>query len=420
MQIEKSTLTSGLTVLTANMPHLASAAIGLWVGVGARRETFSQSGISHMLEHMAFKGTARRSARQIAEEIEAVGGHLNAFTGREQTAYYSRVLTNDIPLALDILSDILTEPSFIQEEMERERQVIIQEIGQTQDTPDDLVFEMLQQTAYPDQAMGRSILGTIDHVSKHSKSDVSSYMADFYRAPNMTLVAAGGVDHKNILELAQQYLTKLNPKPVEIAADPAGRFVSGDCRIDRELEQFHLAIAFPAASFRDPDYYAQQVYSTILGGGMASRLFQEIRETRGLAYSVFSFLSPLTDGGMMGVYVGTAADKASQLMPVIASEMEKLTHDVKDSEVERAKAQLRAGLLMGIERPSTVIEQMGRQWLTHGRTVPIKETLEKLAAIDTKAISQVASRFMKTPPAISALGPHQDLTPAAKIASYFG
>jgi len=418
MKVETSLLENGLAVLTVPMPELGSAALGVWVDVGARHETAALNGVSHMLEHMAFKGTARRSARQIAEEIEAVGGHLNAFTSREQTAYYARVLKDDVPLAADILADILTRSAFYPDELERERQVIIQEIGQAQDTPDDLIFDMLQEATYVDQPMGRPILGSADNVARLTRDEIAGYMADHYRAPAMAVVAAGAIDHEQVYRLAQEHFATLGPRGNGRAE--AARFTAGDRRDDQDLEQVHLAMAFDGVGYDHPDYYAAQVYATVLGGGMSSRLFQEIREVRGLAYSVFAYASPNADGGTIGLYAGTSERDAGDLVPVIAQEMAKLVVDATEEEVARARAQLRAGFLMGLESPSAVIETLGRQWLIHGRSLPTEEVLAGLAGVDAAAVRRFAEATMRSRPAVAALGPHGAIESPARIAARFG
>ncbi len=418
MAIEQTILANGFAVLSAPMPGLASAAIGVWVDVGARHETAELNGVCHLLEHMAFKGTTNRSARDIAEAIEAVGGHLNAFTSRDQTAYYARVLADDVPLAVDVLADILTRSAFAPDELERERQVILQEIGQAQDTPDDLVFDMLQEASYPDQPMGRPILGTPERVSAIDRATLAAHMSDHYRGPAMALVGAGAVDHRALVALAERHFGGLGER---IAPPPqAARFQPGDWRDDTDLEQVHLALAFEGVGFDDPDYYIAQVYSTVLGGGSASRLFQEIRETRGLAYSVFAYASPASDSGTIGVYAGTSAEQAGELVPVMIGEMAKLASGAHSDEVARARAQLRASYLMGQEAPAAVVEGLGRQWHTHGRILSDQEVLERLAAVDTAAVRRFAARVMAHPPAVAALGPHTRIEAADRLAARFG
>jgi predicted Zn-dependent peptidase len=412
-------LDNGLRIVTEDNPHLETAAVGVWVDVGARHEAHERNGVSHLLEHMAFKGTRRRSARAIAEEIEAVGGHLNAYTSREHTAYYARVLKEDLGLGIDILSDILQHSTFDPVELDRERQVIVQEIGQALDTPDDVIFDMLQETAYPDQAVGRSILGTVERIENLPRDTVAGHMAEHYRAPAMVLTAAGRVDHDALVEMAGERFGALGP--ANPMAPEAARYVGGDARDVRDLEQAHVALGFPGVPHGDPDYYAYQVYATVLGGGMSSRLFQEVREVRGLAYSVFAYSTSLADDGMIGVYAGTGADEVAELVPVIAEEMAKLATDASEEEVARARAQMKAGLLMSLESPSSRIEQLARHTLIHGRVLSTAELVAAIDAVDASRVRAVAERVARTKmPTLAALGPIERLEDAARVAARFG
>ncbi len=414
-----TTLPNGLRIVSAHMPHLESAAIGVWVNIGARHEAPQMHGISHLLEHMAFKGTRRRSALQIAEEIEAVGGHLNAYTSREHTAYFVRVLKADAPLAVDLLADILQESLFDPAELEREQDVVIQEIGQAMDTPDDLVFDLLQETIYPNQAIGRSILGTPDSVGALTPDILRGHMARNYRAQDMVLSAAGAVDHDALVELAKEKFGGLAgalPRDTQRA-----QYFSGDTREDKDLEQVHLVMALEGVTYDDPDYFASQVFATVLGGGMSSRLFQEVREKRGLCYSIYAFSSSYADTGMAGVYAGTGPDRLRELAPVITHEMQAMASGVRADEVARARAQLKAGLLMGLESPSARCEQMARHLLIHNRLLPNAELVEKIDSVDVTAVQRFAGRVLNKPKlAISALGPIAQLESSGKIAARFG
>ena len=412
-------LPNGLRVVSEDNPHLESAALGIWVDVGARHETAERNGISHLLEHMAFKGTTRRSARAIAEEIEAVGGHLNAYTSREHTAYYARVLKGDVALGLDILSDILQHSTFDPVELDRERQVIVQEIGQALDTPDDLVFDLLQERAYPDQSLGRSILGTVERIESLPREIVAGHMAEHYRAPAMVLSAAGRVDHDALVAMAAEKFAGLGP--ANPAAVEPGAYVGGDLREERDLEQAHVALGFPGVPYGDEDFHAFQVYATVLGGGMSSRLFQEVREVRGLAYSVFAYSTSLADCGMVGVYAGTGADEVGELVPVIAGEMARLAADADEDEVARARAQLKSGILMSLESPSNRIEQLARHVLIHGRVLSTEEMVARIDAVDAARIRRVAERVARSgAPTLAALGPVSGLEDPARLAARFG
>ena len=317
-----TTLDSGLRVATETMASVQTASVGVWIDVGARYETPEVNGVAHMLEHMAFKGTERRSARAIAEAIENVGGHLNAYTSREHTAYYARVMADDLPLAAELLADILQHSIFDESELARERTVILQEIGQVQDTPDDLVFDLFQETAYPGQSLGRSILGPAEIVAALPRTALIDYMAHHYGPEHLVLAAAGKVEHERLVELAERLFRDL-PAPAPHRPDDA-RYEGGERREERELEQAHLLLGLPAFSYMDDDFYALQVLSTMLGGGMSSRLFQEVRENRGLAYSVFSFASCYDDTGVLGIYAGTGEKETAELVPVVCDEFLKL------------------------------------------------------------------------------------------------
>ena len=404
MSVEVTRLHNGLTVVTDSMSHLQTASVGVWVNTGARHETAHEHGVSHMLEHMAFKGTERRSALAIAEEIETVGGHLNAHTTHESTAYYARVLKQDTGLAVDILADILQHSVFDPEEVERERGVIISEIGQAHDTPDDVVFDDLLEAAYRDQPLGRSILGTVDTVSSFSRGELQGYMGQRYLAPGMVLAAAGGVDHEDIVRLAAERFGAL-PNRKTNGAEPA-IFRAGERRKERDLEQVHLALAFEGPTYSDPDYYTAQVFSGVLGGGMSSRLFQEVREKRGLCYSVFAFSWSFADTGVFGLYAGTSPDDVAELMPVLSGELGRLGEDASEEEVARSRAQIKAGLMMGLESSSSRAEQIARQYMIHGRVLPIEELVARVDAVDAAAIRQYAARLLKGPGlALSAIGP---------------
>jgi predicted Zn-dependent peptidase len=415
MSVAVTTLKSGITVVTDTMPHLETASLGVWVNSGGRDERLNEHGISHFLEHMAFKGTRRRTARQIAEEIEAVGGDLNAATSAESTAYYARVLKADVPLALDVLADILSEPAFDREELLREQNVIIQEIGAVADAPDDLVFEHLQATAFPDQPLGRSILGTPKTVRSFDGGKLREYLARHYRAPDMVIAAAGAVDHAAVAAEVEQRFASFNG-PASPAPEPA-RFGGGAHVEKRELEQVHIALALPGVSQTDPQLYSLQMFNNILGGGMSSRLFQEIREKRGLCYSIYSFHAPYSDVGMFGLYAGTHAADTSELMRLVVEEIANAAETVNETEVARAKAQMKAGLLMALESSGERIGQLARQMIVWGRPVPLDELVEKVEAVTVES-ARAAGRALigRGKPAIAVIGLGSGLENAAAIA----
>lgn len=403
MSVTVSTLPNGLRVITDAMPQLETTALGIWVGSGSRHETVAQHGLSHFLEHMAFKGTRRRSARAIAEEIESAGGDLNAGTSTEQTAYYARVLAGDTGLALDILADILTDSSFDPVEMDREKSVVIQEIAAVEDTPDDLVFEMLTRTAYPDQPIGRPILGTPETVESFTRDAIANYVTSQYGAGNMIVAAAGAVDHDRFRDDVARYFGAVAANPHQTAQ--AARYVGGDLREKRRLEQAHITVAFEAYSFQDPRHYAAHIFSHALGGGMASRLFQTVREERGLAYSIYSFDWTYEDTGLFGFYAATSAAQVAELMPVALDCLAEATETLTEAEVARAKAQLKVSLLTALESSSARAEQIARQHMAFGRIIPRQEIIAKVDAITLADVKTIGAAMLATVPTVAAIGP---------------
>jgi predicted Zn-dependent peptidase len=389
--IRLTTLPNGFRIVTERMPGLKSASVGIWVTAGGRHERQEQNGVAHFLEHMAFKGTERRSALQIAEEIEDVGGYINAYTGREMTAYYARVLEADVPLALDVVSDIVLNPVFDPREIEVERGVILQEIGQALDTPDDVIFDWLQEAAFPDQPMGRSILGPSERVGAFSDADLRGFVREHYGPDQMILSAAGAVDHDRIVAEATAIFGALRPVGAPLL-QPA-RFVTGERRELRDLEQVHLALAFEAPGYLDPEVHTAQVYATALGGGMSSRLFQKIREERGLCYSIFAQSSAHEDTGLITIYAGTGEDEIAELTDLTVAELRRAGADMDEAEVARARAQLKAGLLMGLESPSQRAERQARMLAIWGRVPDVDETVARIDAVTAADVRAYAVRM---------------------------
>jgi predicted Zn-dependent peptidase len=375
MSVDVTKLPSGLTVVTDTMPHLETAALGVWTGVGGRDEKPNEHGISHLLEHMAFKGTTTRSSREIVEEIEAVGGDLNAGTSTETTAYYARVMKADVPLALDVLSDILANPSFVPDELEREKSVIVQEIGAAQDTPDDVVFEHLNELCYPDQPMGRSLLGTAKTLKAFNRDTLRGYLATHYRGPDMVVAAAGAVDHKRIVEDVTRRFASFDATPAP-KPQPAMFGKGGSKVVHRDLEQAHLTLALEGLPQTDLSLFSLQVFTNILGGGMSSRLFQEVREKRGLCYSIYTFHAPYTDTGFFGLYTGTDPGDAPEMREVIVDVINDAVETLTEAEIARAKAQMKAGLLMALESCSSRAEQLARHMLAYGRSLYVGVVLK--------------------------------------------
>jgi predicted Zn-dependent peptidase len=395
------------------MDHLRTASLGIWVGAGSRNEDRHEHGIAHFLEHMAFKGTKRRNARQIVEEIEAVGGDLNASTGLENTGYYARVLGEDVPLALDILSDILTGSIFDPSELAREQGVILQEIGAANDTPDDIVFDLFQERAFPDQPIGRPILGTPQSVRGFTPDSLRTYLGKHYRAPRMIVSAVGDVDHDAIVAAVGERLASVpvdRAIPAQVARYSGGREIGV-----RDLEQAHVVLGLQGCSYLDPRYFALQVFSSVLGGGASSRLFQEVREKRGLCYTIYASHQPFSDTGLFSIYAGTDPKDAQDLTSVVIDELADAAETTSEAEVARVKALIKVGLLGMLESSSARADQLARQILAYGRPIPLDEIVAKIDAV-TVADVRAAGRGLiaSGQPTFAGLGP-AGLESAARI-----
>ncbi|WP_424973686.1 M16 family metallopeptidase [Dinoroseobacter sp. S124A] len=384
-----TTLSNGFRIVSEHMPGLKSAAVGIWVLAGGRHERIEQNGIAHFLEHMAFKGTEKRSTLAIAEAIEDVGGYINAYTSREVTAYYARILEPDVALAVDVIADILRNPIFDPNEIEVERGVILQEIGQALDTPDDVVFDWLQERAFADQPMGRTILGPADRVQGFARQDFYDFVGEHYRPETMILSAAGAVDHAALVAQAEALFGDMG-QGRRAEAQPA-TFTCGEARVIKPLEQVHFAMALPGPGYRDPAIYTAQLHATALGGGMSSRLFQEIREKRGLCYSIFAQPGAYADTGMTTIYAGTSAGQIAELSDITLREIQRAAEDMSTHEVARARAQMKAGLLMGLESPSSRAERLARLVGIWDRVPPIDETIARIDAVTTGDVKDYAA-----------------------------
>jgi predicted Zn-dependent peptidase len=403
LTLRLTTLENGLRIVTEDMPGLKSASAGIWVMAGGRHERPEQNGIAHFLEHMAFKGTERRTALQIAEEIEDVGGYINAYTSREMTAYYARVLQNDVGLALDVIGDIVLNPVFHEADIETERHVILQEIGQALDTPDDIVFDWLQEASYPGQSFGRTILGPEERVSSFGRKDLQGFVAERYAPGQMILSAAGAVDHDAIVAQVRGMFGGLASRP-ELGFE-AARFAGTERREVKDLEQVHFALALDAPGYRHPDVHTAQVYATAMGGGMSSRLFQKIREERGLCYSIFAQAGAYEDAGQMTIYAGTSEDEISDLATLTIDEMKRAAEDMSDAEVARARAQIKAGMLMGLESPSSRAERIARLLAIYGRVPDVDEVVARIDAVSTADVRRFGEGLLQAGTALALYGP---------------
>jgi predicted Zn-dependent peptidase len=402
MSVKVTRLPSGLRVVTHAMPELETASIGVWVGAGARNEAENEHGLSHLLEHMAFKGTTKRSALAIAEDIESAGGDLNASTSVEYTNYSAKVLAGDTGLALDILSDILIDSTFDAQELAREKGVILQEIGEAQDTPDDLVFDLFNDAAYPAQPIGRPILGTPKGVAKFDRTAIRAYLDRHYRTNASVIGAAGAVEHERIVDEVQTLFRDLPSG--DSAAPVAATYRGGDARAKRRLEQTHVVVGFESASYVQPETYGAHVFSLAVGGTMSSRLFQEVREKRGLAYSIYTFQWGYLDTGLFGFYAAASHKDVPDLVAVSIDCIATAVETLSETEIQRAKAQAKVSLLTALESTSSRSDQIARQVLAFDRIVDRAEMIERIDALTIEDVRGAGRSALKSLPTVAAVG----------------
>ena len=400
--IKTTTLANGLRVASDSFDHVETIALGVWLNIGTRHEKKSENGIAHMLEHMAFKGTTTRTALDISKAIEDVGGYMNAYTSREMTAYYVRVLRKDVELAVDILSDILQNSTFDQEEFVREQGVVIQEIGRSKDTPDDVVFDYFQETCFGDHPMGWATLGTEEIIKSLTPSAVKDYMDRHYGVKNMVFSASGNIEHDQLCGLVDKYFNKLTDKGDQTPIQ--ARYVGGDKREVKELEQVHVVIGLPTVGLLDENYYDYKILASILGGGMASRLFHEIREKRGLVYTISADQYSYTDAGILTIYAGTGPKEVAELVPVVCEELKKAVNSITEEELNRSKNQMQAGLLMSLESTSNRCERLAKHIHMFNRPIPMDEMLTKINRVSVQSVQEVCQKMLKQKPTMTTLG----------------
>ena len=418
MSVEITTLPSGLRVVTDAMPHLKTASLGVFVGVGSRHERNNEHGLSHLLEHMAFKGTRKRSARDIAEEIENAGGDLNAETGVEQTAYLARVLGEDVALGVDILADILTDSQFDASELEREKGVILQEIGAVEDAPDDLVFDLFTAAAWPEQAIGRPILGTRERVSAFDRGAIDGYLRHHYQAGATIVVAAGAVEHAEIVDLGARRFEPLGREQSPVVSPASYR--GGEILMKKSLGQTHLVVGFEGRAVHDADHDAAHVFAAAVGGGMSSRLFQEVREKRGLAYSIYAFHWAYSDVGLMGFYAGTSPKDAGELMAAALDCLAEAAATLTEEEIHRAKAQMKVSLLTALESSGARAGQIARQMLIYGRPLTTREMIARIEKLDVGDVRKAGAAMLRSAPTVAAIGRTGKIIGQARIAQRLG
>lgn len=411
-----TTLPSGLRIVTDTAPSVETLAIGVWVGVGTRHENAAENGIAHMLEHMMFKGTTTRTSKQISDLIENAGGHMNAYTGREITAYYITILNDHLDLTIDVLSDIIQNSTFPEDEIDRERAVIIQEIKMYEDSPDDLVFDYAQQNAYPGQSLGASGLGLPDVISKIGQADLKRYISTHYGADRMVISAAGDLDHDQfVAKIARAFDHLPAPNGSEGTGLVAARYTPTPALVEKDTEQVHFILGFDGIARRDPRHPTQRVLSNILGGGTSSRLWQEIREKNGLVYSIYSYLDSYQDGGLMGIYAGTGADEIAKVVPLAIDQIKSMCAHIDEDEIARAKTQIISSVRMGREKMMTRTDQQGRFVLGHGKPFDIPSFVERISAVTAQDVMQLAKDVYAKDPLISAVGPLEHLMSAEEI-----
>ncbi len=411
--IKITTLPNGIRLITDTQPTATSISFGTWFNVGARYEDIKYHGISHMLEHMAFKGTTTQSAFDISKKIENVGGIINAYTGKDMTAYYVRVLKENKDIGVSIIADIVQNSIMNPAELEKEKGVIIQEINMSNDTPDDLVFDYFNEAAYHNQALGRNILGSVDSVKSISSTDLLDYMHNQYVASRLIISASGDINHDDFVDMCQRQFSSIATHKMPT---PEKAIYTGlEKRVIKPHEQVNLVLGFQGYTYDNPDYYTARVLASVLGGGMSSRLFQEIREKRGLVYSIYAFHAAETDTGIFGVYAGTGEHEVKELMPVLCDELVKLPHHLTDEEITRSKSQLKARLLMRKENLSTFAEANAIDMLIHNRVIDTDEIIQKINTIEKADLQRVASNILQSSPTFAALGPIEHVMPMDEI-----
>jgi predicted Zn-dependent peptidase len=403
MGIEVTKLENGVRVACQKFSHVDSVALNVMFGVGSRFETEKNNGISHMLEHMAFKGTEKRSAKKIAEEFDNLGGYLNAYTSRETTSYHAKLLKHHWKYGLEVLSDILLNSTMPEDELIREKLVVNQEILEARDNPDDVVFDIFQEVAYPDQPMGRAILGTTDIVNNMTRAELMHRMIECNHPENIVVAVTGNIDPKETIEEVKKYFSY---KPINgKAATVTTRYEGGIRMIEKDFEQIHVNIGFDGLSYKHDDYYTQNLLSTILGGGMSSRLFQEVREKRGLAYHIGTFVSPYSDGCSFGVNASSERGNFRELVDVCLDELQKVTVSVDEEEINRAKSQMISGIAMASESTGYSADEMAKCLIAHDRYITNEEVFEKIQNVTKEDILRVGKDILSTKLTFAAVGP---------------
>ena len=405
MNFDQITLPNGLRIIGERIPHFRSVSVGLWLGAGSQFEIPPEAGVSHFLEHMVFKGTEKRSARRIAEEMDAVGGQLNAYTAKECTCFYAKVVDEHLPLAMDVICDLVTAPTFDAGELEKEKGVVIEEIAMSEDTPEDLVHEMLMLANFGDQPVARPILGNEERISTYVRDDLVSYWKRMYRPQNAVLSLAGNYDWDSVVALAETLLGKWSPDGFEkrtCVTNPAKPTILVK---EKDIEQIHICLGFPGLTLGDDKNYELSLFNSVFGGAMSSRLFQRIREERGAAYTVYSYPNAYTDAGMLSVYAGTNPDAAVEVTGLIFEEAKKLADEgMTKEEFTMAREQLKAGFILGLESTSARMQSIGRRMLLMNTTRSETEVIDRVNAIRHEDVNAMMREILTAPHSTALVG----------------
>ncbi len=413
-RVERTELPGGLRVLTETMPGVLSATLGIWVDVGSRDETPAVAGSSHFLEHLLFKGTTTRSALEIATAMDAVGGEMNAFTAKEHTCFYANVLASDLPLAVGLLADLVTDATNTAADLESERTVVLEEIAMRDDEPADAVHDLFSETLFGDTPLGRSVLGTVESIEGLTRDDVDGWYRQRYAMPRMVVTAAGRVDHQQVLDLVTAaFGNRLSgdggPAPLRLGEPGADRPARSTGLIARRTEQTHLLLGTPGLGRLDERRYAAAVLDAAVGGGMSSRLFQEIREKRGLVYSVGSALTHYAGEGAFSVYAGCSKKRVPEVLRLIREGLDGVAAEgLTDEEVARARGQLKGGMVLGLEDTGSRMSRLGKSELSYGEYLPVREVLARLDAVDEQQVREVATELFGRPTCLAVVGPYRE------------
>ena len=410
--VRRTVLPGGLRIVTDTLPTVRSAAFGIWVGVGSRDETPVLNGATHYLEHLLFKGTQRRSALDISSALDAVGGEMNAFTAKEYTCYYARVLDRDLPLAIDVVSDMLTGSLIRQEDIDTERDVVLEEIAMTEDDPGDVVHDLFAQVMYGASPLGRPVLGTVDSINALTRDQVAGFYKRRYRPEHLVVAAAGNVDHAKVVRMVEKAfagsLTRTDTVPAEPRAGTRALRTAGQVQLlDRPTEQAHLVLGLPGLARRDERRWALGVLNSALGGGMSSRLFQEVREKRGLAYSVYSYTSAFADSGLFGIYAGCQPKRVEEVLKICRAELERVAAEgITEEELKRAIGQISGSTVLGMEDTGSLMSRVGKAELCYGTHLSVDELLAKISAVTLDDVREVASSVLGAHrPSLAVIGP---------------